>query len=106
MIVRLIKSPIKTKRFRAFLSDGRKFDFGYEGAYTWLDGADETVRENYRKRHYANKTEKTLIDNLVPSASLLSFYIIWGETRDAKKNVELLNKMWRKKEGPAEGGVM
>jgi hypothetical protein len=79
------------------MDNGKKFDFGYEGAFTYLDGADDKVRAAYRKRHYANKTEKELIDNLVPSASLLSYYVIWGETRDAKKNVELLNEMWRKK---------
>jgi hypothetical protein len=92
-----MKSPVKTKRFRAIMDNGKKFDFGYEGAFTYLDGADDKVRAAYRKRHYANKTEKELIDNLVPSASLLSYYVIWGETRDAKKNVELLNEMWRKK---------
>lgn len=99
MIVRLMKSPVKTKRFRVIMEDGKKIDFGYDGAYTYLDGADDKIRSAYRKRHYANAIEKTLIDTLTPSASVMSYYIIWGETRDAKKNVELLNEMWKKKHG-------
>lgn len=99
MIVRIMKSPVKTKRFRVVMDNGKKIDFGYEGAYTYLDGADDKIRSAYRKRHYANETEKRLIDSLTPSASVMSYFIIWGETRDAKKNVELLNEMWRKKHG-------
>jgi hypothetical protein len=95
-----MKSPVKTKRFRVIMDDGnKKIDFGYDGAYTWLDGADDKVRSAYRKRHYANATEKQLIDNLVPSASLMSYYLIWGESRDIKENIAKLNAMWKKKEG-------
>jgi hypothetical protein len=80
------------------MDDGKKIDFGYDGAYTWLDGAVEKIRNAYRKRHYANTTEKQLIDNLVPSASLMSYYLIWGESRDIKENIAKLNSMWKKKD--------
>ncbi len=99
MIVELIKSPVKGKRFRAILNTGKRADFGYEGAFTYLDGADENVREAYRKRHYANKIEKGLIDNLIFSPSLLSYYLIWGESRDINQNVKKLNAMWKAKHG-------
>jgi hypothetical protein len=81
------------------MDNGKKYDFGYLGANTWLDGADEKTRDAYRKRHYANKTEKQLIDNLIPSASVMSYYLIWGESRDIKENIAKLNAMWKKKEG-------
>lgn len=99
MILRITKSPVKTKRFRVIMDNGKKIDFGYEGAYTWLDGADEKVRDAYRKRHYANETEKKLIDGLISSASLMSYYLIWGESRDIKENIKTLNEMWKKKHG-------
>lgn len=94
-----MKSPVKTKRFRVVMDDGRKFDFGYEGAYTYLDGADDKVREAYRKRHYANATEKKLIDQLIPSASLFSYKLIWGDSRDINENIKTLNALWKAKKG-------
>lgn len=99
MIVRLQKSPVKTKRFRVVMDNGKKYDFGYLGAYTYLDGADDKIRSAYRARHYANKTEKELIDNLVPSASLFSYYLIWGESRDINENIKTLNAKWKTKHG-------
>lgn len=99
MIVRIMKSPVKTKRFRVVMDNGKKYDFGYDGAYTWLDGADESIREAYRKRHYANATEKRLIDSLTPSASLFSMKLIWGESRDIKENIKTLNALWKAKHG-------
>lgn len=103
MIVSVSKSNVKNKRFMATIrgEDGklRRFHFGYEGAYTYLDGASDAVRDAYRKRHYGNPTERQLIDNLVPSPSLLSWYLIWGENRNIDANIRALNRMWEKKHG-------
>jgi len=98
MIIRIEPSPLKQKRFRAIFDSGRKIDFGYSGAKTYLDGVDASVRESYRKRHYGNATEKKLIDELIPSASLLSYYLTWGDSRDIEQNRKKLNQMWKKKE--------
>jgi hypothetical protein len=92
-IINIIVSPRKNKRFRAVLSDNSTVDFGLLGANTYLDGADINTRENYRKRHYNSSVEKPLIDNLVISPSLLSYYLIWGDYRDINKNVKVLNKL-------------
>lgn len=92
-----MKSPVKTKRFRVVMDNGKKIDFGHDGAYTFLDGADDKVREAYRKRHYANATEKRLIDSLTPSASLFSYKLIWGESRDINENIKALNALWKAK---------
>ena len=101
MIVNVQKSNVKTKRFMAEVKgeDGkiRRFHFGYDGAYTYLDGASDAVREAYRKRHYANATEKKLIDGLIPSASFFSYYLIWGKSRSMDDNIKTLNGMWRRK---------
>lgn len=98
MIIKVYSSPIKNKRFRAEVQtkDGiKKIDFGLQGAYTYLDGADDKIRENYWKRHLGNATEKRLISNLIPSSSLLSAYLIWGKSRDIQQNINALNRLWK-----------
>lgn len=80
------------KRFVAVIN-GKKIYFGQPNANTYIDKADDITRDNYRKRHYANKTEKYRIDNLIPSPSLLSWYILWGDSPDIKKNINYLNRL-------------
>ena len=96
-IVDIINSPRKNKRFRAFLDDNTKIDFGLLGANTYLDGESKLVRDNYRLRHYNSPREKEFIDNLIISASVLSYYLIWGPHRDINKNMKYLNKLLKLK---------
>jgi hypothetical protein len=100
MIVQVIKSPVKNKRYRAYIKrkDGTTdyYDFGFEFGKTFIDGRTEDERKNYLARHLANKTEKQLITNLVPSSSLLSAYLLWGKSRDLETNIKHLNDLWRK----------
>lgn len=87
-------SPRKNKRYRVYMNDGKYYDFGLDGATTYLDRKDKTKRDNYRRRHYANKIEKHLIDNLIPSPALFSYYILWGNSSDIMENIRALNKMF------------
>ena len=75
------------------MDDGKKIYFGQPNAYTYIDGANDIIRDNYRKRHYANKTEKYRIDNLIPSPALFSWYIIWGDSHNIKKNIKQLQSL-------------
>jgi len=93
MIIKIVDSPLKNKRYRAELKDGRKIDFGLRGGFTYIDGADTLVRTNYWRRHLGNKTENRLIHDLVLSPSLLSAYVLWGQSRSIEKNVSVLNKL-------------
>jgi hypothetical protein len=90
-IIKIKQSPIKHKRLRAYLEDGSFIDFGLFGASTYVDHHDIKKRYNYWARHYANKTERHLIDNMIMSPSLLSAYILWGAYPSIQKNVEWLN---------------
>jgi len=92
----LHKSDKPTKRFLVIFQD-KTYYFGAPNAYTNIDGADKTVRENYWARHYANSTEKYRINNLIPSASLFAAYILWGDSHDIYKNLNSLNKLLKKK---------
>jgi hypothetical protein len=99
MIVSIEKSTRKGKRFMATYKDGDKtktIHFGSEGATTYLDGASDLVRENYLKRHLANKIEKRLIENNIISPATLSARLLWGETRSLETNLKALNKLLKK----------
>jgi hypothetical protein len=99
-IIELINSPKSNKRFRIVFEDGDKIgkvDFGSPVATTFIDGADIQKRDNYRKRHLANKTEKHRIENLIPSPALFAYYILWGDSQDMTENIIQLQKALRKK---------
>ena len=85
------------KRFMATISDGSIIHFGQLLGKTYIDHKDRDKRKNYIARHYANPTEKLLIDNLIPSASLLSMFILWGMYDNIADNLEYLNKELTKK---------
>ena len=92
-IINIIKSKRKDKRYTAILDDYKSINFGLDTGSTYIDHHNETKRENYRKRHYANKTEKYNIDNLIISPSLLSYYLLWGPYTELNKNLHYLNKL-------------
>ncbi len=94
MIVSIASSPLKYKRFRITMDNGKVYDFGLKGGSTYIDHHDKDKREAYRKRHLGNATEKKLITNLVPSASLFAYKILWGDSINIKKNINDLNKEW------------
>lgn len=91
MISDLKKSIRKDKRFSANWN-GKIIHFGSPAGTTFIDGATEKTRENYLKRHRGNAVEKTRIANLTPSASVLSYFLLWGESRDLQTNLRRLNE--------------
>jgi hypothetical protein len=95
MIIKIEDSPLKMKKYRVFMDNGKHYDFGLRGSKTFLDHGDIIKRENYKKRHLANDTEKQLIKNLIPSPSLFSYYLLWGNSSDLQKNIEFLNNLWK-----------
>ena len=104
MILSIKPSPLKTKRFRATIREGsgeRTIDFGFKSGLryglTFIDGATEVVRDAYQKRHLGNPVEAKLIRDLTLSPALLSFYILWGQTRSAELNRIALNNMLKRK---------
>ena len=92
MINVVITSPVKNKKYRAIMSDGSKIDFGLKGSSTYLDHKDETKRNKYRVRHLANDKEKSLIKSLIPSPTLLSYYLLWGLNSNLEYNIKYLNQ--------------
>jgi len=109
MIIDIRPSPLKMKRYRATIkmhdrkSDNEKLlkiDFGLKDGVTYIDNMRTSQeRHNYLQRHLANPIEKKLIENLIPSPSLLSALLLWGKSKSLEKNVETLNKLFKEKYG-------
>lgn len=97
-IIDIVDSPKKDKRFRVLMSDGKNIDFGLKDGQTFLDHKDIDKRNAYIARHFANKIEKHLISNLIPSPSVMSAFLLWN-TSDLEKNIKILNKLFKEKYG-------
>lgn len=98
-IVELLPSELPSKRFKIVVRvDDRDYtyNFGAKDGNTYIDHGDEKKRENYRRRHYANKTEKYRIDNLIPSPALFSWKILWGDKTDLLDNLVDLQREFNK----------
>ena len=91
-MIQIFLSDKPNKRFVAVYNN-KKYYFGQPNANTYIDGASQTTRENYLKRHIANPVERLRIEQLIPSPALFSAYILWGQTQDINKNTEILEKM-------------
>lgn len=90
----LYLSDKPSKRY-VVVYDNKKYYFGSPTGFTYIDGASDKTRENYRKRHYANPTEKYRIDNLIHSPALFSMYLLWGDSHNIHKNLKALNKLMK-----------
>ena len=89
-------SPIKNKRFRVILDNGKHYDFGLDTGSTYIDHHDIKKRNAYIARHFGNKLEKNLIINLVPSPALFSMYLLWGKYTSLEENIKWLNSLFKK----------
>lgn len=95
-IVKIIKSPVKNKRFRVYMDDEKYYDFGLDKPVngTYIDHHDNKIRDNYRNRHLGNRHEYELISTLTPSPSLFSYYLLWGDFTNINDNIKMLNKIF------------
>ena len=94
-IVKIENSKVKNKRLRVTLNNGDTYDFGLKDGDTYIDEGDKEKRLNYWARHLGNPVEEYRIRNLVPSPSLFSAYLLWGETTNLNQNVRILNKLFK-----------
>lgn len=95
-------SKKKDKRYIIYITDGKEvksYNFGQKGGSTFIDHGDEAKRQAYLARHLANKNEKELVDNLIPSPALFSTMLLWGTNKSLSENVAILQKMFDVKYG-------
>jgi hypothetical protein len=102
-IIDFTESPKPNKRFRITLDlsgTGDKikhWDFGAKSGRTYIDEGNEVKRANYLKRHCANPTERTRIENVIPSPALFSAVLLWGHSTDLIENIKHLNSLFKQK---------
>lgn len=73
-LLKITKSPIKTKKLRATFSDGTHTDFGYKGMSDYTKHKDSARKQRYIARH--KKREHW---NSPKSAGALSRYVLWNK---------------------------
>ena len=80
-------STRKNKKYQLVLDD-QIIHFGQKGSQTYVEGASKEKREQYLKRHRVNE------DWTRPNPGSASRYILWGDSRDIKKNLrQFLNSV-------------
>ena len=87
---KIVKSPIKTKKLRAYFSDGTHTDFGFRGMSDMTKHKDPFRKKNYISRHSKRENWKS-----PKSAGALSRWVLWnkpslkGSIADYKKRFKL-----------------
>lgn len=99
-ILELVCSKRPFKRFQITIDEAgkkRTFHFGLKDGSTYLDHHDKKKRAAYLARHLGNQKENQLINNLIPSASLFSAKLLWGDSTDLFENLKDLQKAFNEK---------
>lgn len=73
---KLTKSPLAKKKFRVFLPDGRKVDFGAKGYSDYTIHKDEARMKRYLVRH---QKRENWSKSGVATAGFWSRWILWSE---------------------------
>ena len=91
------KSDKPEKKYKALIKYNDKQDkpkVVYFGSSNYLDytiGATEQQRKSYRARHNKEKSQK------YDTAGALSYYILWGDSRNIKENIKSYKKRYNLK---------
>jgi hypothetical protein len=89
-LVRVEDSPIDGKKWRAVFRDGDKMthtDFGASGYEDYTQHHDKERRRLYKERHSKD------LDTRDPTrAGFLSYYILWGDSTDIRRNISSYKK--------------
>lgn len=72
------------KRFVAVFEDGDYTYFGLDTGITYIDHGNKIMRKHYLARHRPNEDW-----NDYKSAGSLSRWILWGQSTDINKNIEM-----------------
>ena len=73
-LVKIVKSPKKEKKYRAYFSNGKHTDFGAAGYSDFIKHKDPARKERYIKRHRSRENWKD-----PTTAGALSLYILWNK---------------------------
>jgi hypothetical protein len=80
----------KNKLIATFQKDDgkiKKVSFGVKNSFSYIDGADETIRNAYLARH-----KKDILNPDPTTKGNLSYYITWGPSKNLADNVKFYKK--------------
>lgn len=60
----------------------KRIGFGVKGSFSYVDGADVKVRDNYRARH-----SRDITSNDPTTRGNLSYWITWGDSPSLSQNI-------------------
>lgn len=78
-LVKLVKSPNKTKKYRAHFSDGTHTDFGASGYQNYGGVGKERHLDEERKRRYIERHKARENWNNPKSPGALSRWVLWNK---------------------------
>jgi len=73
-LVKIVKSPKKLKKYRAYFSDGKHTDFGAIGYSDFIKHKDPERKKRYINRHRSRENWKD-----PKTAGSLSLYVLWNK---------------------------
>jgi hypothetical protein len=89
-LIKIVKSPNKKKKYRAYFSNGKHTDFGATGYSDFTKHKDPERKKRYMDRHRKRENWKS-----PTTAGALSLYILWnkpsfrGSVSDYKRRFKL-----------------
>lgn len=89
MLVQVLPSDKKTKRFQAIFSNGVTINFGAAGGSTYIDHKDKSKRINYLERHKVREDWSNPY-----RAGTLSAFLLWGAHTNLSDNIKAFNKFY------------
>ena len=87
-LIKISKSKNNKKKFDAFFQIKDKFkkvSFGQAGANDYTITGDKEARARYRARHKKDLLTKN--NKLGIGAGALSYYVLWGDSKNIKENI-------------------
>ena len=78
-LLKIVKSPIKTKKYRAYFNDGTHTDFGAKGYQNYGGVGKERHLDEERKKRYIERHKKNENWKNPKSAGSLSRYVLWNK---------------------------
>jgi hypothetical protein len=78
-LLKIVKSPIKTKKYRAYFNDGSHTDFGAKGYQNYGGVGKERHLDEERKKRYIERHKRNENWKNPKSAGSLSRYVLWNK---------------------------
>ena len=76
---KIVKSPNKTKKYRAYFNDGTHTDFGAKGYQNYGGVGKERHLDEERKKRYIERHKRNENWKNPKSAGSLSRYVLWNK---------------------------